>query len=58
VSFRLDPVVLAQVRAALVPLGVSTTTLIERLLLDFARNNKTPSDAAVTLSRLPRPDRL
>lgn len=57
-SLRLDPIVYAQVRAALAPLGISHTVLIERLLLDFVRRNKTPAAVATAIAGLPRQDAL
>ena len=58
VSIRLDPVLQAQARAALGPIGVSLTTLLERLMLDFLRTNRTPADVASALAGLPRQDKL
>jgi hypothetical protein len=53
IATRLDPVLYAQVRAALAPVGVPLTVLIERLLLDFVRTCRTPADVARALSGLP-----
>lgn len=55
-SLRLDPFVYAQVKATVGPLGVSVTTLVERLLLDFVRKTTDPADVYRILGALPRQD--